>query len=388
MAQPALLPSGAIQASVTDMARFMIAHLQNGRYSDAALPEARILKETTARQMHTTLYAPDPRILGTAYGFFDFSDNGQRTIGHSGYLPPMHSILLLLPDQNLGVFVDYNSEGGGELTNQHIGFQRAFFDHYYPAPASSPIQPPEDFAERAGRFAGSYRQVQGSYTTIDKVGLLFGEVKISDSGDGALLLTTPWGKWRLVEVEPLYFREANGQFSVLFREDGKGRITHMFTDLTPMFAFGKLSWYETFGFNMALALGCVLLFLSTIPAAAIHFIRNRRLNGGQKPAARGARVALLIIIGISVLNLLFVAGTALWGIQQNILAGTSPIAKIVLGLGVLSAVLAVGALVCTALAWKNRYWGTATRVYFSLVTLAAVAFVWFLNNWNLLGWRL
>src|SRR5215217_6913236 len=33
--QPAALPSGAHQASVTDMARFMIAHLQNGRYGDA-----------------------------------------------------------------------------------------------------------------------------------------------------------------------------------------------------------------------------------------------------------------------------------------------------------------------------------------------------------------
>ena len=109
--QPAALPSGVHQASVTDMARFMIAHLQDGRYSDANIAEARILKETTAQQMHSTLYTPDPRLLGTAYGFFDFSDNGQRTLGHSGYAPPMHSLLLLLPDQNLGVFVVYNSDG-------------------------------------------------------------------------------------------------------------------------------------------------------------------------------------------------------------------------------------------------------------------------------------
>ena len=69
------------------MARFMIAHLQGGRYSDANIAEARILEETTARQMQSTLYTPDPRLLGTAYGFFDLSDNGQRTIGHSGYSP-------------------------------------------------------------------------------------------------------------------------------------------------------------------------------------------------------------------------------------------------------------------------------------------------------------
>jgi hypothetical protein len=61
--------------------------------------------------------------------------------------------------------------------------------------------------------------------------------------------------------------------------------------------------------------------------------------------------------------------------------------RFVLGLGVLSAVLAVVALVCAALAWKNRFWGLASRLYYTLVTVAAVAFVWFLNYWNLLGWR-
>jgi len=39
------------------------------------------------------------------------------------------------------------------------------------------------------------------------------------------------------------------------------------------------------------------------------------------------------------------------------------------------------------LAWKDSYWGIVGRVYYTLVTLAAVGFVWFLNNWNLLGWR-
>jgi CubicO group peptidase (beta-lactamase class C family) len=71
-------PMGFMGASATDMARFMIAHLQNGRYSDAEIAETRILRESTARQMHSTLFTHDPRLLGTAYGFFDFSDNGQR----------------------------------------------------------------------------------------------------------------------------------------------------------------------------------------------------------------------------------------------------------------------------------------------------------------------
>jgi hypothetical protein len=385
-AQPAVLPSGAHQASVTDMARFMIAHLQDGRYSDANIAEARILNESTMQQMHSTVYTPDPRLLGTAYGFFDFSDDGQRTIGHSGYIPPMYSLLLLLPDQNLGVFVAYNSEGGGDLTNQHLGFQRAFFDHYYPTPAVESMRPPANFAERAGRFEGSYRMTQGSHTTLEKVAGLFGAVEISDSGDGTLLFRNPWAEWRFVEVEPLYFRQVDGPFGIVFREDDQGRITHMFTDYTPMFAFEKLNWYETPRFNIALALGCVLMFLSMIPVILIRFIRDRRLSSDRKSASRGARVAHRIIVGISVLNLLFVIGTVVWG-PTNPLFGVSIIYTIVLGVGVLAAVLTVGALVYSVLAWKSSYWGIAARAHYTLVTVAAVAFVWFLNYWNLLGWR-
>src|SRR5215203_2164545 len=291
MGQPALVPAGDMQSSATDMARFMIAQLRDGRHGDANTAGARILKESTLRRMHGTLYTPDPRILGTAYGFFDFTDNGQRTIGHKGESDPINSLLLLLPDQNLGVFVAYNSEGGGELTNQHLGFQRAFFDHYYPAPAVERVQPPADFAERAGRFEGTYRITGGtpgtSYTTLEKFGGIFGmgTVEISDPGDGTLLLTTPWRDWRFVEAKALYFRQVNAQFHILFREDDQGRITHMFTDITPMFAFEKLRWYETPGFNRVLVLGCVLVFLSMIPVILIRFIRNRRSSGDRKPTS-------------------------------------------------------------------------------------------------------
>jgi hypothetical protein len=297
-----------------------------------------------------------------------------------------------LPDQNLGVFVVYNSQGGKDLVNQHLGFQRAFFDHYYPAPSVDPIRPPADFAELAVKFEGSYQitggEVGTSETTIEKFGGLFGmgTVQISDGGDGTLLFKNPWAEWRFAEAAPLYFRQVDGPFHILFQEDDKGRVTRMVTDYTPMFAFEKLAWYETRGFNMVLVLGCILMFLSMIAVAAIRFIRNRRQSGYRKADPRGARVAYQIVVGISALNLLFVIGTVVWG-NPVPLFGVSMIYKIVLGLGVLSAVLTVGALLYSVLAWKNSYWGIAARVHYTLLMVAALAFVWFLNYWNLLGWR-
>jgi hypothetical protein len=213
-------------------------------------------------------------------------------------------------------------------------------------------------------------------------------VEISDPGDSTLLIKTPWGEWRFVEVEPLYFRQVDGPLAILFREGDQGRITHMFMDLAPQYAFEKLDWYETPGFNMALLLGCILLFLSIIPTVAIRFIREGRRSVERKPASRGARVAGWITLGICVLNLLFLAGIVLMLTSLGFPRfGVSLIDRIVLGLGVLATMLTAGALVYTVLAWKNGYWGIGARIYYTLVTIAAVAFVWFLNFWNLLGWR-
>ena len=389
IAQPAGLPSGWHHASVTDMARFMIAHLEGGRYSDGEIPEARILNEATAQLMQTTLYQFDARMLGTAYGFFDLTDNGQRTLGSSGYLPPMHSFFMLLPEQNLGVFVTYNSKDSGGLTLQHAGFQRAFFDHYYPTPAVEALQPSADFDERAGQFAGIYRVSSSPSTTLIKIVELFGayRVPVTAPGDGTLHVDVEGLSLRFAEVEPLYFRQVDGPFRMIFREDERGRITEMYTDVMPQYGMVKLQWYETTPFNLALAMSCVLIFLSMLVVAAIRSLRNRRRGRETESEPRGAKVAWRIIVWICVLNLLYLVGTALWGNPPTELHNVRLISKFVLGLGVLAAVLTIAAAACTVLSWKNAYWGIVTRSYYTLVTLAAGAFVWFLNYWNLLGWR-
>jgi hypothetical protein len=127
------------------------------------------------------------------------------------------------------------------------------------------------------------------------------------------------------------------------------------------------------------------MFLSMLPVALARFIRNRR----SAPASRSARVADSILFGISLLNLLFVVGIALWfrPMHPSELHDIPQIVELVMGLGVMSAALTSAALIYTVLAWKGRYWSVAYRGYYTLVTLAAVAFVWFLHYWNWLGWR-
>lgn len=94
-----IMPAGSMSATSTDMAKFMIAHLQDGRYGDK-----RILQEATTQEMHRQHFASDPRINGICYGFFEGNLNNQKIIKHGGDTPIFHSLLVLLPEQNVGLF--------------------------------------------------------------------------------------------------------------------------------------------------------------------------------------------------------------------------------------------------------------------------------------------
>jgi hypothetical protein len=61
--------------------------------------------------------------------------------------------------------------------------------------------------------------------------------------------------------------------------------------------------------------------------------------------------------------------------------------NLILAAWLLAALLTIVLLAMTILAWKRGFWGMPARIHYTLVTLAALAFVYFLNYWNLLGFR-
>jgi hypothetical protein len=48
----------------------------------------------------------------------------------------------------------------------------------------------------------------------------------------------------------------------------------------------------------------------------------------------------------------------------------------------------VAILVCVARAWRQRAWGTVGRVHYTLVTIAAMYFLWYLIEVNVFRWPL
>ncbi len=186
-------PAGAMSATAADLAKFMIAHLQNGRYGDA-----QILSEATARQMHSQLFTQDPRLHGMAYGFFEDEVNGQQVISHGGDTLLFHSGLYLLPDQNLGIFISTNATGGAKIP---AAVFRVFMDRYYPVQPQPAVTPPADFASRAAQYTGEYHNSRSNFTGFEKIMMLFNTVKVGADPKGHVFINLQ-GMIRYTEVEP------------------------------------------------------------------------------------------------------------------------------------------------------------------------------------------
>ncbi len=376
-----LLPAGGMSASGVDMAHFMLAHLNLGVYGGE-----RILAEATERRMQAVSYQPDPRIPGMAHGFVLTRRNGRLSIGHRGDLRTFHSDLSLVPSEQLGLFVSFNSEEGSEARDELVD---ALFGYWFPEDLQSPSAADAGAAQRAVGLAGVYRSTRRPVTTVDKFAEAGRYLTVRSLGGGKLetqLSGREPRQW--IEVEPYYFRESQGGGALLFQADsGPGSMRAFFAD-PPIFAYDRLSWYQEPRFQLLLLTGEVLVFLTTLLFPFVRRYVERtsdRVLARREPAhplARGLASSL------SLVNLVFLAGLAyIFRDPGAILAGVPPGLSALLVLPLVSGALTVVLFVVAVFAWRGAYWQWAARLHFSLVTVAAVTFLWQVSYWNLLGWQ-
>ncbi len=376
------VPAGAMSTTATDMTKFMIAHLQYGRFA-----EKRILEEETARQMQTRLFANDARLSGFAYGFFDFEQNGQRVLSHNGSTANnANTLLALLPEQKLGIVASFTGPGGRQAV---ADLQTAFIDNYFPRPATTV---PSAQVPPAPEIAGPYRMTRTVYNHLERLlylgGLGHGRLVVND--DGTVTLTANVSQQQMtkqfVALEPLLFQSLDGRDKMTFRTDAEGRVTYLFLDSAPHFALEKIPWYETPVFNLVLLGMCLLTFVSVLLLGFVGTVlrwRRKRREANADPIPALAR------IWEGITTMLFVIATGVLALHlQQLAYETKPSIYIWLALLLRASLASIGTLGFAIVAWRHRYWSLVGRIHYTVVALGAVAFVWLLNTWNLLGFRL
>jgi CubicO group peptidase (beta-lactamase class C family) len=369
-------PAGSLSSTATDMAKFMIAHLQGG-----ANTQGRILKPETEQLMQTRTLSPDPALNGSLLGFYETWINGRRVIGHGGDTSHFHSEMGLLPEANLGLFVSVNT--GGEAALTAVRLQRAFFEHYFPAELPK-VSPPADASTRNERYAGTYRVLRHSYSKFEKAFSIGGDDKVEPMPDGTLLMTDSWddkpARW--VEVGDGVFRRLDMDNFVAFKDVNDGHAHALVGHFSPI-AAARIAWYESSTLHEWVLGLCAIIFVVTI----INALRNRRANRADTTGLRWARPTLALAAALLLAFLCSVLFVLAGGFEALIYhIPTSVYVALTFPLLALPAVAA--SLYFAFKAWASGEWKLRQRLSYTATTLAAVAFLLVLNYWNLLGYRI
>jgi len=368
-------PAAELNTTALDMARFMLAHLGQGR--------ARLLDPATARLMQARQFTVHPKVEGWAYGFEERFVNGRRAVGHGGDWRGFQSLLLLFPEPGWGVFASAN--GMFDAFAFYDAFTTALADHYLPAPPPARLAPPTDFAARADRYTGTYllnRRIRGDFM---KLGQLILHARVEANEAGGLTLTTPGAGLavRLVEVEPDLFRTEDEERHAHFFVDPDTGVEHLV--LGGFLTLDRVPGWRSPRVHAALGAGAGALLAASAAGWGLGAAARRLAGAAPSPTPFAARVLA------SLVAILFVGG--LFAIASELRPERFPDLLIAVpgALRAGFAALALGSLLALALpffAWRGLRAGAKAplaRLHYALLTGAALllaAQAWF---WNLLG---
>lgn len=386
--------AGDLKTTGLDMARFMVAFLQGGRYGGA-----RILSEDTAALMTARQFGVSPELAGYCYGFYEDPRNGERIIAHGGDAPEgTASHMWLVPEHDFGFFVAYNSGSSGSAREKLL---QAVMDRYFPGEASGPVTP------GAGLTPDEVRAVEGTYRSVREdtssflalPTILIGatpEFRVKAAGNGQLLVTPALGGPEPVHLTRLgaggggapgspglltYQMVADPDLRVAFEVGPGGRAERM-VYVSPLLTMDRVPWYGTLSFQVV-ALGSIGLVLASglvaWPVAALIDRRKKRLAG------RATRLARLMGFLTAATVLGFLAGFAvvMLSLGNGIAFGVPALLQAILALPLVAAGLALGMVAAAFRLWRERLLSLAGRVHYSLAAAMAVAFAVLAVAWRL-----
>jgi CubicO group peptidase (beta-lactamase class C family) len=388
-------PAGAMSTTATDMAKFMLAQLQDGRYGDAT-----IFSPATAHLMHSPQYAPAPDMPGFDLGFYQEDRNGLRIIGHAGDTVVFHSDLHLLLDKGVGVFMSFNSagntEGGGTLTLRRSIFH-SFLDRYFPAPLAEPTPPPASAKADAANVAGWYQSTRRNDSALKLFNLL-GQFHVAAMPDGTLtvapMLVDTAGQplhWR--ETAPLHYREVNGSAQLRFVAHADGRINYWTTTYIPaVMLFQRVPSARSQGSVMPLLGLSMLIVLLALTSWGLgrwlrrHYRATLELPSSLQRTRLYARLGALLLF-VDLLGWFLLIGAVGTHVSLLLQGSAAPWMTLLYVLGVV-ALIGVLAIVLHAVnGWRSGGRSLLTRLGETMLAFAALYLGWFILAFGLISFN-
>ena len=376
-------PAGSLSASGVDMARFMIAHLENGRG---------ILKPETAAMMHNSPLARVnrksliPPLNRMELGFFEMNTNGHEVIGHLGDVEAMHTSLALFPNDGVGLYLSVNSAGkAGAAHPLRVSLLQDFADRYFPSTERDGRVDPATAKAHAQAMTGLWEGSRRGESSWLSAVYLLGQVKVTVDGDGALIVPAlkdaAGATERWTEIAPFVWREGNGH-DRLAAQVVDGRVVRWSADgESPFVVFDRVPGARASSWLLPLLyLSIAILLLTFLYWPAAWFVRRRyRAAIGVEGHARKAYRATRLMAGLDVAVLVgWLVFVTIAGSSVTLLTSDSDLWLRLLQIA--SIVIIPGAVGVAAwnvwLTWRDgRRW--PRKLWSALILLAALVVLYF-----------
>jgi CubicO group peptidase (beta-lactamase class C family) len=372
-------PGAGFNTTALDNGRYMIAHLQDGFFRRSDGTAARMLSAETARHMHENIFCYHPLLPGQANTFDEQVYNGHRYLRKLGGAPGMNNHMLLFLDQGVGFYLFYNSDGTGLRNDWTAEVLQMVFpgENGFDVPVLAASRPVA-VGSRAN-YAGTYREVSDatSETTIVMLQALVSPdpwVQVQENSDGTLLIRGT----RSVEIEPGVFQNTAKSGYTAFQVGEDGDAGYLFQSRT---AYERVPWFETPSAQLAILGVALVLFLGGLASAVAGLLRGR--DSGRLLAGLVSGLSLLFLVSLALVLMPLIVDNDVWSFSLE----PSLALRLVLLIPILASFLALGLLIQTANAWRKGRYSRLVRVQNSLVLFGFAVFLYFLQTWNMLGWR-
>lgn len=293
-------PAGAMTSTGTDMAKFMLAHLEGGKG---------ILSPQAWKMMHDSPLNIIPPLNRMQLGFFETNVNGRQVNAHLGDTQGFHTSLHLFMDDRVGLFVSFNSGGKeGAAGTLRGALFHDFADRYFPAERRDERIDTKTAKAHAAMMSGNWLVSRRWESSFLKLAGLLGQPTISSDDKGHLIVSNLLGASgvprRWVEIAPFVWRDRDGPDRLAAAlVDGKP-VRWSMDFMSPFMVYDRVPAGESATWILpAIYASLCIILLTFLYWPAAWFIRRRyktalAVDGSARRAYRATRIMSGLLLAL------------------------------------------------------------------------------------------
>lgn len=374
------MPAGSALSSASDMSKLL---------EELMKPSGKVLDDSSMTYLFQRQFTNHPRLLGYTLGMEEQVVNGIRGVAKGGTSTGFQAELVIFPEQQFGMFFAINT--------QTDNFLELFGREFLPKALSFPgVKPDPAVRVDCRKFTGVYRSERANHHTVEDLFALYQgnlELSLSDSGGLTMYQNGTWQHYRPIG-NLLFQNSAKPEQLLSFQQDASGNISRLHTSINiagfyvPM-SFSPVPWYDNPDFiNEDYAF--VLLFLLTallIPLFRLWVKFKRRSDPGYWSGKLISNRTLGVAIAVALLYVAhFICSPLYMARNMNEFYFGVPIFfKIIQYTTLAFPIIVLWQMIESVNLWRQKEGTTTFRVYYTLLSVCAVAHLLFLYRWHFIG---